>query len=61
VSALGAFDEFDKEFQARMQQMDTLRSASQPPPEFFFKKAQTKVKSGDYDFTADLQKPKSGP
>ena len=61
VSALGAFDEFNKEFQARKQQMDTLRSASLPPPEFFFKKAQTKVKSGDYDFTADLQKPKSGP
>jgi hypothetical protein len=56
VSALGTFDEFNKEFQARMQQMDALRSASLPPPECFFKKAQRKIQSGDYDFTADIKK-----
>jgi hypothetical protein len=61
IAAHGSFDEFKKEFDARMQQIDTLRSSSLPPPERFFKKAQTKVKSGDYDFTADLQKAKSGP
>lgn len=56
VSALGTFDEFNKEFQARMQQMDAIRSASLPPPECFFKKAQRKIQSGDYDFTADIKK-----
>jgi hypothetical protein len=59
VAALGSFDDLNKEFQTRMQQMDTLRSNSLPPPEFFFKKAQTKIKGGDYDFTVDLKKQKS--
>ena len=57
VSALGNFDEFKKEFDVRMQEMDTLRSSSLPPPERFFKKAQAKIQSGHYDFTTDLKKP----
>ena len=33
--------------------MDALRSSSLAPPERFFKRAQTKVQSGDYSFEAD--------
>ena len=33
--------------------MDALRSSSLPPPERFFKRAQTKVQSGDYTFGTD--------
>jgi hypothetical protein len=56
IAAHGSFDDFKKEFDARMQQMDTLRSSSLPPPERFFKKSQTKIQSGDYDFTTNLKK-----
>lgn len=59
IFALGEFDKFNKEFQERMNQMDTLRSATTPPPERFFKKAQAKVKSGDYDFTVDSKNQQS--
>lgn len=41
------------EFDTRMGEMDVLRSSSLPPPERFFKRAQTKVRSGDYTFGAD--------
>jgi hypothetical protein len=57
IAAHGSFAEFKQEFDARMQQMDTLRSSSLPPTERYFKKAQAKIQSGDYDFTADLKKP----
>jgi hypothetical protein len=55
--ALGDYDKFNKEFLDRMQQMDAVRAITIPPPESFFDKAQAKIKGGDYDFTADLQKP----
>ncbi len=56
VIALGDCGEFKKEFDDRMGQMDALRSASLPAPERFFKKAQEKIHSGDYDFGVDAQK-----
>jgi hypothetical protein len=56
VIALGDLGEFKKEFDSRMEQMDALRSSSLPTPERFFKKAQTKIQSGDYDFGVDAQK-----
>lgn len=59
VSALGDFDEFKRQFDSRMEQMDALRSSSLPPPERFFKKARAKIKAGDYDFHADLKNTKT--
>ena len=53
VGALGDLAEFQAEFDTRMSEMDALRSSSLPPPERFFKRAQTKVQSGDYSFEAD--------
>lgn len=53
LSSLGAPDEFIKEFQALMARMDAVRATSLTPPECFFKKAQKKIQSGDYDFSID--------
>ena len=51
--ALGPFDDFKKEFEALMSRMDEARASSLTPPERFFKKAQTKIKAGHYNFTVD--------
>ena len=53
VTALGQPDEFKKEFDALMAQLDSARSASLTPPERYFKKAQAKIQAGDYDFSID--------
>ena len=37
-----------------MVRLDAARSASLTPPERYFKKAQVKIQSGDYDFSIDL-------
>ena len=50
VGALGDAGKFHAEFHSRMEQMDAMRSSSVPPPERFFKRAQAKVQSGDYNF-----------
>ena len=55
VTALGGFDDFKAAFDALMECMDTARAGSLTPPERFFKKAQKKINSGDYDFCVDLQ------
>jgi hypothetical protein len=36
-----------------MERMDVARTSSLTPPERYFKNAQTKIHSGDYDFTVD--------
>jgi hypothetical protein len=53
ISALGPVADFKKEFDDLMLRMDAARAASLTPPERFFKKTQTKVKSGDYTFGTD--------
>ena len=45
--------DFQAEFDTRMGEMDALRLSSLPPPERFFKRAQAKVRSGDYAFGID--------
>lgn len=45
--------EFFKEFHSLMDELDSARSTSLTPPERFFKKAQTKISSGDYSFEVD--------
>ena len=44
-------------FKTLMERLDSLRLSSLPPPERFFKRAQAKVSSGDYDFSADSKSP----
>lgn len=53
VVAFGADDEFKAVFDSLMDRMDAARAASVTPPERFFVKAQSKIKSGDYTFTID--------
>ncbi|MFM0210642.1 hypothetical protein PQQ96_24890 [Paraburkholderia sediminicola] len=55
VTALGGFDDFKKEVDALMERIDTAREGSITAPERFFKKAQQKIKSGDYAFSVDMQ------
>ena len=40
-------------FERLMKELESARSSSVTPPERFFKKAQRKVKSGDYSFDSD--------
>lgn len=55
VTALGEFDKFKAEFDDLMNRMDSARASSLTAPGRFFKKAQKKIKTGDYDFAADLK------
>jgi DnaJ-domain-containing protein 1 len=55
VTALASFEDLRKEFDDLMKRMDAARTASLTPPERFFKKAQTKIQSGDYSFEVDLR------
>lgn len=54
VTALGEYDAFKTEFDTLMERMDAARARSHTPPERFFKKAQRKITSGDYDFGVDM-------
>lgn len=54
VTALGDFDPFKAEFDTLIERMDATRASSLTPPERFFKKAQKKINSGDYDFGVDI-------
>jgi len=53
VVALEGYAALKCEFDALMKRMDDLRAATPVPPERFFRKAQKKIKSGDYDFSVD--------
>lgn len=43
------YDEFEDEARKALASLDSARAASLTPPEWFFRKAQRKVQSGDYD------------
>lgn len=55
VSSLGDFASFESEVSDLLNRLDDVRSASLTPPDRFFKKAQRKIASGDYDFGVDQQ------
>jgi hypothetical protein len=63
VTALGSFADFRKEFDSLMARMDDARSASLTAPERFFRRAQEKIRTGDYDFAVDqkAREPSSNP
>jgi len=46
-------------FELLMDRMDTARSLSMTAPEWCFRRAQKKVKQGDYDYDADLPSAKA--
>lgn len=49
------FPDFEKAFQRLMDRMERARSHSYTAPEWCFRSAQTKVKSGDFTFDADTE------
>jgi hypothetical protein len=49
VTSLTSFDEFHGEFQRLMGRLEKARRESYTAPEWVFKRAQTKVQSGDYE------------
>lgn len=53
VTRFATFDEFDAEVEALMDRMDAIRAAAPPTPEWAFKKAQAKIKAGDYAHDVD--------
>jgi hypothetical protein len=60
IRASVGIDDLRDRFDALMEQLNALRLSSLPPPERYFRKAQAKVKSGDYDFSADISNGKPG-
>lgn len=54
VSSRKPFAEFEAEFKECRGEFEKVRSAAITPPEWCFKRAQKKVKSGDYTFDIDL-------
>ncbi len=59
VSRHKPFDAFEAETKKLNERLENARKESVTPPEFFFKRAQKKVKSGDYSFDLDQQEVKS--
>ena len=55
VSSQKPFSEFESDFKAIMARLEAARSHSYTAPEWCFKKAQKKVKSGDYTFDIDTE------
>lgn len=54
VTALKKCSDFEAEFATLMQRLEDARRPSLTPPEYFFKRAQKKIKSGDYEFDVDI-------
>lgn len=54
ITSYKGFSELDREFTLLMDRMEALRKNGIAVPEWAFKKAQTKIKSGDYTFDVDL-------
>lgn len=48
VSGLKPYEEFERDFAPLMKRLEKAREPSYTPPEWCFKRAQRKIKSGDY-------------
>lgn len=48
------FAEFEKSFGELMDRTEQARAAGLTPPEYFFRSAQKKIKTGDYAFEVDI-------
>jgi hypothetical protein len=56
IKSLGDYNEFETGFETIMDRMDAARTSSPPVPEWCFKKAQSKIKKGDYEYDADFHR-----
>lgn len=54
VSSKKPFAEFEADVAPLLERYEKVRQDSITPPEWIFKRAQKKVKSGDYDFDVDI-------
>ena len=54
IDALKGTTELERTFNQLREQIEALRKASGNTPEWAFKKAQSKIKEGDYDFQIDI-------
>jgi hypothetical protein len=55
VSSLKTFEEFETDFQKLMDRLEAARAHSYTAPEWCFRLAQRKIKSGDYDYDVDAK------
>lgn len=53
ISSLKSFDQFESDFQKLMERLEAARAHSYTPPEWCFRRAQKKIKAGDYDHDVD--------
>ena len=56
IGSQAPFDEFKAQFELLMDRMDAARTAAPPSPEWCFKRAQEKIKKGDYDWDSAPKK-----
>ncbi len=61
VSSLGPFDEFERDFEKLMERLEAARAHSYTAPEWCFRRAQEKIKSGHYDHAVDEKGPGGWP
>jgi len=55
ISSRKPFGEFEADFKQLFARLEEARKPSLTPPEWIFKRAQAKVKSGDYTFDVDIE------
>jgi hypothetical protein len=53
ITSHSPFEEFHASFEQLMDRMDSARASAPPMPEWCFRRAQNKIKKGDYDFNTD--------
>jgi hypothetical protein len=55
VSSKKPFSEFDQDVKPIMERLEKARSSSVTPPEWCFRRAKRKIKTGDYEFDIDAK------
>jgi hypothetical protein len=55
VSSKKPFGEFEADVKPLVERLERARSASVTAPDWFFRRAQKKIQSGDYDFNVDAE------
>jgi hypothetical protein len=60
VSSREPFKEFEEDVKLLMERLERARGLSVTVPEWCFRRAQGKIKAGDYDFNVDLEEIERG-
>jgi hypothetical protein len=55
ITALGSSEQAEAKLGELMDRLDAVRAGSVTPPEKYYQAARRKIKSGDYDFTIDVE------